>query len=176
CRLDASEPRQLCRGTRVRWSDGSWRARCTEPACTTKRYANSALVEEAADPVASFHVGLIALRQKEWSGAVNAFMTAAPNIANKTSLLHNLAIAYDQLGQLEKARLVIERAITSGGSGDPLIQLEAAIIALRLADYQTAKVRLSEARSLWTANPPPAVWFHYAAQVASLTDDPDREM
>jgi len=135
-----------------------------------------AIVEEAADPVASFHVGLIALRQKEWSGAVNAFMTAAPNVANKTSLLHNLAIAYDQLGQLEKARLVIERAITSGGSGDPLIQLEAAIIALRLADYQTAKVRLSEARSLWTSNPPPAVWFHYAAQVASLTDDPDREM
>jgi Flp pilus assembly protein TadD len=135
-----------------------------------------ALVEEAADPVASFHVGLIALRQKEWSGAVNAFMTAAPNVANKTSLLHNLAIAYDQLGQLEKARLVIERAIISGGNGDPLIQLEAAVIALRLADYQSAKVRLSEARSLWTASPPPAVWFHYAAQVAALTDDPDREM
>jgi len=135
-----------------------------------------ALVEEADDPVASFHVGLISLRQKEWSGAVNAFMTAAPHVTNKTSLLHNLALAYEQLGQLEKARLVIERAITSGGSGDPLIQLEAAIIALRLADYQAAKVRLSEARSLWTSNPPPAVWFHYAAQVAALTDDPEREM
>jgi len=134
-----------------------------------------ALVEEAADPVASFHVGLIALRQKEWTGAVNAFMTAAPNAPNKTALLHNLALAYEQLGQLEKARLVIERALTSGGSGDPVIQLEAAIIALRLADYQTAKVRLSEARSLWTSDAPPAVWFHYAAQVASVTDDPDRE-
>ncbi len=135
-----------------------------------------ALVEEATDPVASFHVGLIALRQREWTGAVNAFMTAAPNAANKTALLHNLAVAYEQLGQLEKARLVIERALGSGGSGDPLIQLEAAVIALRLADYQTAKVRLSEARSLWTSNPPPAVWFHYAAQVAAVTDDPDREM
>ncbi|MFL5508766.1 MAG: DUF4388 domain-containing protein [Gemmatimonadaceae bacterium] len=135
-----------------------------------------ALVEEADDPVASFHVGLIALRQKEWSSAVNAFMTAAPHVENKTALLHNLAIAYDQLGQLEKARLVIERAITSGGSSDPLIQLEAAVIALRLADYQSAKVRLSEARSLWTSGPPPAVWFHYAAQVASLSGDPDREM
>ncbi|PYO45489.1 MAG: hypothetical protein DMD72_15175 [Gemmatimonadetes bacterium] len=135
-----------------------------------------ALVEEAADPVASFHVGLIALRQKELTGAVNAFMTAAPNAPNKTALLHNLALAYEQLGQLEKARLVIERALTSGGSGDPVIQLEAAVIALRLADYQSAKVRLSEARSLWTSSPPPAVWFHYAAQVASVTDDPDREM
>ena len=135
-----------------------------------------ALVEEAADPVASFHVGLIALRLKEWTGAVNAFMTSAPNAPNKTALLHNLALAYEQLGQLEKARLVIERALTSGGSEDPLIHLEAAVIALRLADYQAAKVRLSEARSLWTSNPPPAVWFHYAAQVASVTDDPDREM
>jgi len=135
-----------------------------------------ALVEEASDPVASFHVGLIALRQKEWTSAVNAFMTAAPEAQSKTALLHNLAIAYENLGQLEKARLVIERALTSGGSGDPLIQLQAAVIALRLRDYQSAKVRLSEARSLWTANAPPAVWFHYAAQVAAVTGDPEREM
>lgn len=135
-----------------------------------------ALVEEADDPVASFHVGLIALRQKEWSGAVNAFMTAAPHASAKTSLLHNLALAYEQLGQLEKARLVIERAISAEGGADPLIQLEAAVIAMRLRDFQTAKVRLSEARSLWATGGPPAVWFHYAAQVAALTDDPDREM
>jgi tetratricopeptide (TPR) repeat protein len=135
-----------------------------------------ALVEEATDPVASFHVGLIALRQKEWTSAVNAFMTAAPEAPSKVALLHNLAIAYENLGQLEKARLVIERALTSGGSGDPLIQLQAAVIALRLRDYQSAKVRLSEARSLWTASAPPAVWFHYAAQVAAVTGDPEREM
>jgi tetratricopeptide (TPR) repeat protein len=135
-----------------------------------------ALVEEAADPVASFHVGLIALRQKEWGGAVNAFMTAAPEAPSKTSLLHNLALAYEQLGQLEKARLVIDRALGSGGNTDPLIQLQAAVISMRLGDMQAAKVRLSEARSLWTKDPPPAVWFHYAAKVAAMTDDPEREM
>jgi tetratricopeptide (TPR) repeat protein len=135
-----------------------------------------ALVEEAADPVASFHVGLIALRQREWAGAVNAFMTAAPNAPSKISLLPNLALAYEQLGQLEKARMVIERALGAGGSSDPLIQLQAAIIAMRLGDFQTAKVRLSESRSLWATNPPPAVWFHYAAKVAAMTEDPDREM
>ena len=135
-----------------------------------------ALVEEATDPVASFHIGLIAMRQKEWTSAVNAFMTAAPEATSKTALLHNLAIAYENLGQLEKARLVIERALTSGGSGDPLIQLQAAVIALRLRDYQSAKVRLSEARSLWTSSAPPAVWFHYAAQVAAATGDPEREI
>jgi len=135
-----------------------------------------AIVEEAADPVASFHVGLIALRQKEYSAAVNSFMTAAPNAPSKTALLHNLAIAYDALGQLEKAKLVIDRALSAGGSSEPLIQLEGAVVAMRLGDFQTAKVRLSEARSLWTSGPPPAIWFHYAAQVAALTDDPDREM
>lgn len=135
-----------------------------------------ALVEEAADPVASFHVGLIALRQKEWAGAVNAFMTAAPNAPSKISLLHNLALAYENLGQLEKARLVIDRALGAGGSGDPLIQLQAAIVSMRLGDLQSAKVRLSESRGLWTTNPPPAVWFHYASKVAAMTDDPDREM
>src|SRR5689334_7756325 len=135
-----------------------------------------ALVEEGADPVASFHVGLIALRQKEYSAAVNAFMTAAPHAPSKTALLHNLALAYDALGQLEKAKLVIDRALSSGGNTDPLIQLEGAVVAMRMGDYQTAKVRLSEARSLWATSAPPAVWFHYAAQVAALTDDPDREM
>ena len=44
-----------------------------------------ALVEEAADPVASFHLGLIALRRKEWASAVNAFMTSAPNAPSKTA-------------------------------------------------------------------------------------------
>ena len=106
-----------------------------------------ALVEEAADPVASFHLGLIALRRKEWAAAVNAFMTAAPNAPSKTSLLHNLAIAYEQLKQLEKAKLVIDRALGAGGSADPLIQLEAAVIALHLGDLQSAKVALSEAEA-----------------------------
>ena len=135
-----------------------------------------ALVEEAADPVASFHLGLIALRRKEWASAVNAFMTSAPNAPSKTALLHNLALAYEQLGQLEKAKLVIDRALLAGGNAEPLIQLQSAIISARLGDLQSAKVALSEARSLWSSSQPPPVWFHYAAQVAALTDDPDREI
>jgi tetratricopeptide (TPR) repeat protein len=103
-------------------------------------------------------------------------MTAAPNAPAKTTLLHNLAIAYEQLKQLGKAKLVIDRALAAGGNADPLIQLEAAVIALHQGDLQSAKVALSEARSLWTSSSPPPVWFHYAAQVAAMTDDPDREM
>ena len=133
-----------------------------------------ALIEEIPDSTASFYLGLIALRRGEWAAAVNAFMTAAPNAPSKTALLHNLSLAYERLGQLAKARLVIERALGGGGSEQPLIQLQAAVVALHLGDYQSAKVALSEARGLWTGNPPP-VWFHYAARLAKLTNDPDRE-
>jgi len=128
-----------------------------------------ALVEEAADPVASFYLGLIALRRKEWAAAVNAFMTAAPNAPSKTTLLHNLAIAYEQLKQLEKAKLVIDRALAAGGNTEPLIQLEAAVIALHLNDLQAAKVALSEARSLWTSAPPPPRWA-WRGHAARSTD------
>ncbi|MEO8910990.1 MAG: DUF4388 domain-containing protein [Gemmatimonadaceae bacterium] len=134
-----------------------------------------ALVEGAADPVASFFLGLISMRRKEWASAVNAFMTAAPHAPSKTSLLHNLALAYEHLGQLEKAKLVIDRAVSAGGNREPLILLESAVISALQGDGQAAKVALSEARSLWTSGPPP-VWFHYAAKVAAMTDDPDREM
>ena len=135
-----------------------------------------ALIEEAADPIASFFLGLISMRRKEWASAVNAFMTAAPHAPSKTSLLHNLALAYEHLGQLEKAKLVIDRALGAGGSGEPLIQMESAVISALMGDVQAAKVALSEARSLWTSSAPPPVWFHYASKVAAMSDDPDREM
>jgi len=135
-----------------------------------------ALIEEVPDSIASFHMGLIALRRGEWAAAVNAFMTAAPNAPSKTTLLHNLSLAYERLGQFEKARLVVERALAAGGNTNPLIQLHAAVVALGSNDLQAAKVALSEARSLWTGNAPPPVWFHYAARVARMTDDPEREM
>jgi tetratricopeptide (TPR) repeat protein len=134
-----------------------------------------ALIEDIPDSIASFYMGLIALRRGEWAAAVNAFMTAAPNAPSKTSLLHNLSLAYERLGQMEKARLVIERAVASGGGTHPLIQLHAAVVAIGRGDLQAAKVALSEARALWTGNPPP-VWFHYAARVARMSDDPEREM
>ncbi|MEX2111365.1 MAG: DUF4388 domain-containing protein [Gemmatimonadaceae bacterium] len=135
-----------------------------------------ALIEEVPDSTASFHLGLIGLRRAEWAAAVNAFMTAAPNAPSKIALLHNLSLAYERLGQIEKAKLVIERALSAGGSAQPLIQLQAAIVALRTGDLQAAKVALSEARSLWTKTAPPPVWFHYAARVAKLAGDPEREM
>lgn len=129
-----------------------------------------------ADAVALFHIGLIALRRGDWNGAVDAFQAAAPDAAEKGALLHNLALAYERLGQLQKARLLAERAAAASRRPDPMIQLQLGIIALRTGKLDAAKQALSEARSLWTSASPPAVWFHYAGLASAMSGDPRREM
>jgi tetratricopeptide (TPR) repeat protein len=128
------------------------------------------------DPLALFHVGLIALRRADWYAAIDAFQSAAPTAPAKGALLHNLALAYERLGQLEKAKLLAERAVAAAAKPDPLMQLQLGIIALRAGDLRAAKLALGEARSLWTSSSPPAVWFHYAALASAMSGDPRREM
>ncbi len=128
------------------------------------------------DTIALFHIGLIALRRGDWSGAVEAFQSAAPGALEKASLLHNLALAYERLGQIEKARLLAERAIAASRKPDPLMQLQLGVIALRSGDTRAAKIALGEARSLWTSGSPPAVWFHYAGLASAMSGDPRREI
>lgn len=128
------------------------------------------------DAVALFHIGLIALRRSDWTGAIDSFQAAAPAAPVKSALLHNLALAYERLGQLGKARLLADRAVAASPKPDPMMQLQLGIIALRAGDLRSAKVALSEARSLWTSSSPPAVWFHYAALTAARGGDQRREM
>jgi tetratricopeptide (TPR) repeat protein len=128
------------------------------------------------DPLALFHIGLIALRRGDWQGAVDAFQAAAPVASQKSALLHNLALAYERLGQLEKARLLAERAVAASRKPDPMMQLQVGVIAIRAGDLKAAKIALSEARSLWTSSSPPAIWFHYAALVSAMSGDPRREI
>ncbi len=127
------------------------------------------------DPLALFHVGLIALRKSDWAGAVDAFQAAAPAAQEKAALLHNLALAYERLGQIEKARLLAERAVAASRKAEPKMQLQLGIIALRSGDLRGAKTALAEARSHWTSASPPAVWFHYAGLASAMSGDPRRE-
>lgn len=128
------------------------------------------------DSIALFHLGLIALRRADWNGAVDAFQSAAPAAEAKAALLHNLALAYERLGQLERARLLAERATAASRRPDPMMHLGVGIIALRAGDLRGAKLALSEARSLWTSSSPPAIWFHYAALASAMGGDPRREI
>jgi predicted Zn-dependent protease len=91
-------------------------------------------------------------------------------------VLHNLAFAFERLGQLEKAQLLSERAVAASRKADPLVELQAGIIALQCGQLRAAKLALAEARALWTSGAPPAIWFHYAALVSAQGDDPQREL
>jgi tetratricopeptide (TPR) repeat protein len=150
-----------------------YRARMYEE---SERELKSVVVSGSDEPVALFHLGLIALQRGDWNAAVGAFQSAAPTAEVKGSLLHNLALAYERLGQLEKARLLAERAIAASKKPDPRMHLQVGIIALRAGDLKGAKIALSEARSLWTSSSPPAIWFHYAALASAMSGDPRREI
>ncbi len=135
-----------------------------------------AVAAAVTDPLALFHVGLICLRRGDWPAAVDAFQTAAPFAEVKGALLHNLALAYERLGQLEKAQLLAERAVAASRKADPRMKLQLGAIALRSGDLRGAKTSLSDARSLWTSTSPPAMWFHYAALASGMGGDPRREL
>ena len=131
---------------------------------------------DSSDPIGLFYLGLILIRRRRWKDAADAFQSAAAEIPLKGALLHNLAFAYERLGQLEKARLLAERAVAASRRTDPAMQLQLGIIALRSGDIRSAKIALAEARALWTSSPPPAVWFHYAALASAMSSDPNRQI
>lgn len=129
-----------------------------------------------ADPTGPFYLGLIALREQDWSSAAHSFQTAAPRSPTKMAIFHNLAYAYEKMGQLEKARLAMAQALARGGQFDPCVQTGAAALALRAGDTQDADLALSTARDLWADKVPPAAWFHYSALAAVQADDWPRAM
>lgn len=131
---------------------------------------------ESRDPLALFYLGLILLRKRRWKDASDALQAAAPELPLKVAVLHNLALAYERLGELEKARLLAERAVAASRRSDPTVLLQAGIIELKLGKLREAKLALAEARALWTSGAPPAIWFHYAALASARSDDPGREM
>jgi Putative Zn-dependent protease, contains TPR repeats len=128
------------------------------------------------DPVALFYLGVIYLRKRRWKDASEVLQQAAPSLPVKTAVLHNLAFAFERMGQLEKAQLLAERAVAASKKSDPLVQLQAGIIALESGQIRAARLALAEARALWTSGAPPAIWFHYAALVSAQGDDPQREL
>ena len=141
----------------------------------SERELRSIGLSATVDPLALFHVGLIALRKGDWQGAVDSFQAAAPAAREKAALLHNLALAYERLGQIEKAKLLAERAVAASRKPEPKMQLQLGIIALRSGDLRGAKTALAEARTHWTSTSPPAVWFHYAGLASAMGGDPRRE-
>ncbi|MGI9091432.1 MAG: DUF4388 domain-containing protein [Gemmatimonadaceae bacterium] len=127
------------------------------------------------DGEASFYVGLVALRQGQWAAAAGAFerhTTQQP--APRAAVFVNLAYVYEKMGDVARARAAIAQALSHGGRGDPVVQTNAAALAVAAGDYEAADAALASARTLWGTRRPPPVWFHYAGLAAALINDLDR--
>ncbi len=127
------------------------------------------------DPEASFFLGLVALRQLQWPAAAHAFERyVSLQHAPKPAVFVNLAYAYEQMGDLDRARAAMVEALAHGGRGDPLVQTNAAAMAVAAHDYEAADSALAAARTLWGTRRPPPVWFHYAGLAAAMVNELDR--
>jgi tetratricopeptide (TPR) repeat protein len=125
------------------------------------------------DELATFYAGLVLLRQGRWQDAVTLFQQMVARRATSASIYHNLAYALERLGRHDEAADVLAQAVRVGGS-DPRTKLSAGVLALRRGDIAEADAALTEAAALWDRRPKPAVWYHYAALAAALTNDVDR--
>jgi tetratricopeptide (TPR) repeat protein len=128
----------------------------------------------AGDPVGRFYTALLFLRQGKAQEAVSVLQELAVQGTTKPAVLHNLALALEQLGRVDEARTVLEETIARGGDADGLVHLSRGVLALRAGDLDAADTALAAARERFGKRPPPAPWFHYAALVAALRGDHPR--
>ena len=128
----------------------------------------------ASDASAAFHLGLIALRESKWNDAATSFQRAAVSAPRASSVLVNMAYAYERLGQLEKARLALETVVSRSPRPEPLAHLGLASLALLRSDIDAAALSLAAARAAWGGSTPPASWYHYSGLEAAMRGNPQR--
>jgi tetratricopeptide (TPR) repeat protein len=125
----------------------------------------------STDPAASFYLGLIAMRDTRWDDAAQAFQRAAVSAPRMGSIFVNLALAYERMGQFEKARLALEQVANRGSRQEPLAHLGLASLAIQRGDFDAAAPALAAARAAWGGSAPPALWYHYAGLLATVRGD-----
>ncbi len=109
------------------------------------------------DGPAHFRMGLVALRQARWREALEALRLAAERAGARPAVLHDLALAYEQLGRLNEAEAAYGEA-AARARNDPRVYVGWGVVALKRGDLASAVGRLDRARELGPA-PPPPIWF-----------------
>jgi tetratricopeptide (TPR) repeat protein len=124
---------------------------------------------EPNDQRSLFYVGLIHLRQRKWAEAIEAYQIAATQPDAPAGVFHNLALAFQQVGNYAAA-LNAMREAERRSAGDARIQTSIAALLLFTGDPHAADAALRAAKSLWKRKPA-TVWYHYAALCAALVGD-----
>jgi tetratricopeptide (TPR) repeat protein len=122
-----------------------------------------------ADGTAHFFIGLVALKQARWREAMESLRLAAEKGGNRPAVLHNLGLAYEQVGRLDEAESAYAEA-ASRARTDPRVHLSWGIVALKRSDYESAAGRLDRARELFADRIPP-VWYWARALTAAGSGD-----
>jgi tetratricopeptide (TPR) repeat protein len=120
------------------------------------------------DQHARFFLGLVHLRLGRWDDAVGDFEHASQARQVAPAVFHNLAFAYEQLGQLAKAKEALREAMQRGGDRDAGVHTSLGVLALREGDLAAANASFLAARPLYAPRAPSAAWFHYASLSAAL--------
>jgi len=118
----------------------------------------------ASDANALFFIGLVALKQARWREAMEALRLAAEKGGSRPAVLHNLGLAYEQLGRLPDAETAYAEA-ASRARHDARVYLGWGIVALKRGDFASAAGRLDRAKELF-AGALPAAW-HWARTLAA---------
>lgn len=129
-----------------------------------------------ADVQARFFLALVAMRESRWDDAVQILSEAAAQPSARAAVFHNLALAYERLGDYEAASEALAEACRRGGDDDPRIRTSVGVLALKRGAVADADDALTAARARWGTRPPPPVWFHFAAVAAALRRDADRAL
>jgi tetratricopeptide (TPR) repeat protein len=118
-----------------------------------------------ADTQGHFYLGLVALRQGRWTDAVDALRHAAEKSGGSAAILHNLALALEQMGRLAEAEAAYSAA-TSRAPNDWHILVSWGVLGVKRGDGQHALEHLEKAHGMMSAAPP-AVWY-WARTLATL--------
>jgi tetratricopeptide (TPR) repeat protein len=121
----------------------------------------------AADPQAHFYLGLVALRQGRWGDAVDLLRVAAEKGGGRPEVLHNLAVALEQLGRLAEAEAAFSEAAARAES-DWRVMLGWGIVALKRGQGDLAIERLDRARGLAPGGVPPSALWYWARSLAAV--------
>lgn len=119
----------------------------------------------AQDEQAHFFLGLVALRQSRWGDAVDALSHAVEQSGGRGAVLHNLAVALEQMGRLAEADAAFAAA-AARAPNDERVLVGWGVVALKRGLGEEAVERLDRARGLLGEKPPSAVWYWARALAA----------
>jgi len=127
----------------------------------------------STDAQGHFYIGLVALRQGRWADAVDALRHAAERSGGRGAVLHNLALALEQMGRLGEADAAYAAAHAQSPK-EPRILTAWGVLAVRRGQGDRAIERLEQAKALYGEQRPPALWF-WARSLASMVSGNDSE-